>query len=364
VRPFLATLALLLSAVVGVNALATWMRATDDARLRIASSAFVPGQVLIGYRYVNERTFQAQRLHGIPRPRVVAFGSSRVMQLETTLLGLAPGEFYNTALSSGTVEDFIALWATLERLGKTPEVAYFSIDGWLFNERFPQVGWLAYADEVARFLAGPSSAGAPVMARVSLLQYRWYALKELVSYAVLRQSAQDLRAAVRGERRSHRAEPQALVPEAAAAGLRALRADGSLIYERPVQVRTVAEVEEHAGYYLRDNVHLADFRWDDTRAARLEALWRAMRARGVTVIAYMPPYHPAVWRALSRDPRTAVPLAQARNFLERQAASVGARFADFSDPASIPCAAAEFFDGVHPRPGCQAKVLERLRPGR
>ena len=112
-RPFLATLVLLLTAVVGINALATWMRSVDDARLRTASGAFVPGQVLIGYRYVNERVFQAQRLGAIPRPRVVAFGSSRVMQLDTALLGLAPGEFYNTALSSGTVEDFIGLWATL-----------------------------------------------------------------------------------------------------------------------------------------------------------------------------------------------------------------------------------------------------------
>jgi hypothetical protein len=362
VRPFLATLALLLAAVAGVNGLATWIRSIDDARLRTASSgAFVPGQVLIGYRYVNERTFQRQRLHAIPRPRAVAFGSSRVMQLDTTLLGLRPGAFYNTALSSGTVEDFIGLWATLKRLGKTPEVAYFSIDGWVFNERFPQVGWLAYADEVARFSAGSSGPAAQVIARLSVLQYRWYHAKELLSYAVLRQSAQDLRAVLRGQRRSHHDEPEALVPEKAAAGLRALRADGSLIYERAVQARTVDDVREHAGYYLRDNVHLADFHWDAARAARLHALWRDLRAEGVRVIAYMPPYHPAVWRVLSRDARSAAPLAQAREFLQREAEALGVRFADFSDPASIPCAETEFFDGVHPRPGCLEKLLARLR---
>jgi hypothetical protein len=362
VRPFLATLAVLLAAVAGVNALATWIRSVDDARLRTASgAAFVPGQVLVGYRYANERIFQAQRLAAIPPPRVVAFGSSRVMQLDTALLGLAPGEFYNTALSSGTVEDFIGLWMALKRLGKTPEVAYFSIDGWVFNERFPQVGWLAYADEVARFSAGSSGAAAQAMARLSLLQYRWYHAKELLSYAVLRQSAQDLRAVLRGQRRSHHDEPEALVPEGAAAGLRALRADGSLIYERAVQARTPDDVREHAGYYLRDSVHLTDFHWDAARAARLGALWRDLRAEGVTVLAYMPPYHPAVWRALSRDARTAGPLARAREFLRGQAAALGVRFADFSDPASIPCAETEFFDGVHPRPGCLGKLLARLR---
>ena len=89
-RAFLATLAVLLGAVIGVNALATWIRSVDDARLRTASGALVPGQVLVGYRYVNERNFQAQRLRTIPRPRVVAFGSSRVMQLDAALLGLGP----------------------------------------------------------------------------------------------------------------------------------------------------------------------------------------------------------------------------------------------------------------------------------
>jgi hypothetical protein len=363
-RPFLLALAALLAAVIGVNGLATWIRAADNARLRTASGAFAPGQVLIGYRYVDERVFQRQRLAAIPAPRVVAFGSSRAMQMDGALLGLPPGAFYNTALSSGTVEDFIGLWTTLKDLGKVPEVAYFSIDGWVFNERFPQVGWLAYADEVARFLAGGSGPGARVMAQLSVVQYRWYHAKELLSYAVLRQSAQDLRAVLRGQRRSHHDEPEAVVPEAAAAGLRALRADGSLIYERAVQQRTPAEVREHAGYYLRDNVHLADFRWDATRAARLEALWRDMRAQGVRVVAYMPPYHPLVWRALGGSAVTAGPLAQARQSLRRQAARVGARFEDFSDPASVPCAETEFFDGVHPRPGCLGRLLERLRSGR
>jgi hypothetical protein len=361
VRPFVVTLALLVGAMLGVNGLATWIRAVENTRRQAVSAAFLPGQVLVGYRYVHDRSFQARRLQMIPRPRVVAFGSSRVMQLDTALLGLAPGEFYNAGVISATVEDYIGLWSLMKDLGKVPETAYFSIDGWVFNERLPQVAWLAYADEVARFLAGPAGRGGWMLARLSVLEYRWYHAKELLSYSVLRQSAQDLRGMLRGESRSYHDEPVILVPEAAALGLRAIRADGSLIYERSVQQHTVGKAREHAAFYLHDNVHLTDFRWDAQRAGRLEALWRDMRRAGVTVIAYLPPYHPLVWRALSGDSRTAAPLAQAREFLQRRAAEMGARFVDFSDPASVPCEEAEFYDGVHARPGCLAKMLARLR---
>jgi hypothetical protein len=361
VRPFVAALVVLVGAVLGVNGAATWIRAVENERRQMVSAAFLPGQVLVGYRYVHDRSFQAQRLRMIPRPRVVAFGSSRGMQLDTTLLGRAPGEFYNASVVSATVEDFIGLWSQMKGLGKVPETAYFSIDAWVFNEHLSQVAWLAYADEVARFLAGPAGRGAWLVARLNVVKYRWYHAKELLSYSVLRQSAQDLRAMLRGEQRSHHDEPVILVPERAAMGLRAIRADGSVIYERSVQQHTVVKVREHAGFYLRDNVHLADFRWDAQRAARLEALWGDMRRAGVTVIAYLPPYHPLVWRALSGDQRTAAPLAQAREFLQRLAAEQGAHFADFSDPASVPCEEAEFYDGVHARPTCLAKLLARLR---
>ncbi len=97
-RIFAATLAGLLGVVVLVNALATWDQQRHEARLRAASASFQPGRAMLVERDMDERRFQKARIAAIPHPRIVAIGSSRVMQLSTTGLGVRPGEFYNAGI--------------------------------------------------------------------------------------------------------------------------------------------------------------------------------------------------------------------------------------------------------------------------
>lgn len=90
-RPFVVVVALLLGLVAMVNGLAVWDRARHEARIELAAAGFAPGQVLLGYRDTDERRFQKARLAVIPRPRVVVFGSSRVMTISAAMVGAAPG---------------------------------------------------------------------------------------------------------------------------------------------------------------------------------------------------------------------------------------------------------------------------------
>jgi len=122
-----------------VNGLAVRDRARHEARIERAAAAFAPGQALLGYRDTDKRRFQKARL------------------AVTAMVGAAPGEFYNAGLSGGTVEDFIVMWSTMKASDRIPEVAIFGIDNWEFNKAHPQVRWLAWADDVARFV---ESSGA------------------------------------------------------------------------------------------------------------------------------------------------------------------------------------------------------------
>ena len=126
------------------------------------------------------------------------------MTISTAMMGAAPGEFYNAGLSGGTVEDFIVLWSTLKAGGKIPEVAICGIDSWEFNASHPQVRWLAWADDVTRFVETTEGAGGWRPAGAVL--YRWYQLKDLVSFSVFRRSLGDLwRPAPRSRAARHRA---------------------------------------------------------------------------------------------------------------------------------------------------------------
>jgi hypothetical protein len=355
-RPFAITLALILTLALGVG-LAVWDRGRQDARLRAASAGFRTGQAVLDYRDVDERRFQRARLQAIARPRVVAFGSSRVMEVSTELAGLAPGEFYNAGMSAATVEDFIALWSILERQGKRPEIAWFSVDAWVFNEAKDEIRWLDWSDEVSGFLAraGMGNALGGPLPEAMLL---WYRAKELLSYTVLKTSLADLRRRFDGRRRRGAEVVQALegavVPEAELGDRRGLRADGSIVYELEYRrLPSERTREEAARYVTAGRTGLEGFGWNAERAARLELLWRDMRTAGVRVVAWLPPYHPEAWRLIRAEPHRTAALAEARRFLEEAAVRTGARFLDLSDPATLGCGEDDFYDAIR-------RPLERI----
>ena len=356
-RVFALTLGALLVVVVVINALSAWTAAREEARLQAVPAALRPGEVAVGYRNVDERRFQRGRLGAIPRPRVVSFGSSRVMQLTGALVGVEPGSFYNLGMSGATVEDYVGLWEILRRQDKIPERAIFSLDPWIFNTDVDQVRWRTLSREVDAFLARRGRWDALDMALGA-----WSRAKELVSYEVLRDSFRRLRRLFRSPPTGRRATPDTLIAaESAVADRQALRADGSLIYDGPFQRRPPLEVQEDAvRWAATDGPGLARFRWNAERLRLLETLWRDMRVRGVRITAFLPPYHPATWRVIEADARQRETLDQVRRALAALAARLDVSFSDFADPASVPCSADEFFDGQHPRPACLRKLFERL----
>ena len=172
-RAFAVTVGLLLLGVVGLNALAAWDGERQDRRFQAAAALLQPGQAVIVTRELDDRRLQRMRLQTIPRPAVVAFGSSRVMPLGGAALGLAPGQFYNAAVSAASVEDHIAFWQLIKRAGRLPDIAIFSIDHWALARSQEEVRWLALSEEVSEFLDGAGRGTGWGWAPLHALVYRW-----------------------------------------------------------------------------------------------------------------------------------------------------------------------------------------------
>src|SRR5262245_27422146 len=119
-RPFWVTVGILVALALAVNGLAASERRRQERLLRAGAAELHPGLAMRFDGYVDERCFQAARLEAIPRPHTVAFGSSRVRDVSSEVVGAGPGEFYNLGMSAATVEDYIALWSLLTRQGKVP----------------------------------------------------------------------------------------------------------------------------------------------------------------------------------------------------------------------------------------------------
>jgi hypothetical protein len=364
-RAFLVTVGVLLFGAVAVNVLAAWDAERHDRRFQAAAALLKPGQAVLVTREVDDRRLQRVRLQVIPRPAVVAFGSSRVMPLSGAALGLAAGQFYNAAVSAASVEDHIAFWQLLNRTGRVPRMAIFSVDHWALARSQEQVRWLALAREVSEFLEGAGRGAGWGGTTLRGMAYGWARFKELFSYSVLKASVGDLERAARG-RSGRGAEVQSslrrdVVPEGQVGDRRAVRADGSLIYDRAYDRQTAEQVRESAVRFARAGARgLAEVQVDPERLAQLELLWRDMRAKGVELVVYLPPYHPAAWALIRAEPRAGAGLADSTGAVAGLAARVGARFLDASDPDSIPCGAEQFYDGDHVRAECLRAVIQRL----
>lgn len=367
-RPFTVTVTGLLLVVVAINGLAAWDGRRHGRRVQALAAGLKPGQAVIVSRELDDRRLQRVRLRMIPRPAVVAFGSSRVMPLAGAALGLAPGQFYNAAVSSASVEDHIAFWQLLKQGDRVPDIAIFSIDHWTLAQSQEQIRWLALADLVRAFLDGAGGASGWGGAPLQTLTYEWARFKELFSYTVLWASVSDLDRALRGRRRRGWEVLESLrhdvVAEDQVRDRRAVRADGSLIYESATERQSPEQVLEEAARFVQAGARwLEAFQVDGQRLARLELLWRDMRAHGVELVVYLPPYHPAAWARIRADPRAVSSQAASATAVAGLSARVGARFADTSDPGSIPCGAEMFYDGHHARVDCLRVVVRRLLAG-
>ena len=364
-RWFTLTVLASLALVIAVNGIATLDRARQDARLGLAASALRPGLAMVFNGFVDERRLQKARLEVIERPRVMVFGSSRVREVSGALVHAAPGDFYNLGMSAAVVEDYIGLWSLIEERGIRPDIAVFGVDAWVFNAKHEQNLWHALAPEVSRFLGSSTGRDWTRWPPLQGVLSGWDQAKDLLSYTVLQTSLRDLeRTVVRRKRRGDdllKALAGDLVPETAPDGQRAIRADGSLIL--PSSDATPAQIRDAVLRHVRTGPYgLVDFQWNREAAVSLERLWRDMRARGVELVVYTPPYHPTAWEALRREPRYRAALDSTAVFLARLSTQVGARFLDASAPAVIPCGEAEFYDMQHATASCLERLWKRLFP--
>lgn len=336
-RPFVVALGLLLAAVVAVDLAAIWKRRQLEPRER-----------MLLYHNADERLFHKARLDLVGRPRVVLFGSSRVTKLSAGALGLPRAAFYNAGMGAASVEDFIGVWTLLRDQGKTPEVAVFAIESWQLDANQPPARWRSLQEEVARFLDVRALGAAARWSLVSDAAYRWDGLTEFVSFTVFRSSVRDLR------------KSRVLAPTETALTKALEREEhyGELITLRDEAFRRrVVEIA-----YAGGGVTVA-YRWDTRRAELLQTLWRDMAGRGIRIVAYMPPYHPAAWAVVGTDPRHARARQATDRFLRDSTPRPLARVANFSDPASVPCAESDFFDSSHQNAECLSRIFRKVVDG-
>ncbi len=140
-------------------------------------------------------------------------------------------------------------------------------------------------------------------------------------------------------------------------------ADGSLSYEKNFQSRSQELVNQSARQYVNaaSVYSLNQFtRLDPQFEQWLEAFIVRMQADGVTVIFYLPPYHPYVYDRLIASEQYRI-IESAQTYFTRLANEKQVLLLGSYNPQDVGCEETEFYDGMHAKYTCIVKVFQPLR---
>ena len=125
-----------------------WWRGSSD---NIEKWPHTAEEGLIAPPDFDERKFKREQIAVVPKPKLVIFGSSRVMVIDAKLF---PKEqpLYNIGMGAANVYDFVSMWQRLKDTDKIPKHIIIFLDPWVVGEeRIHSEAWRTNFDLYKHF---------------------------------------------------------------------------------------------------------------------------------------------------------------------------------------------------------------------
>lgn len=301
---------------------------------------------------IDERRLQRYYIESLTQPPDwIVLGSSRAMSIRRDMT--TSGSFYNHAVSSAVLEDFIGVLAVYDARGRLPAHVILGVDPWIMNGLGAPAYWHTFrdlyggmADTMAVSIRHPSPA-------LDFHSLRVTKATELLSPSYFQACLRQIKYET-----GHGLRPPEPTDNEIGDRSKILK-DGSLLYPRSRYARARAVIRRDI---LMRSVALKSGGGFDRIDKDLAVAWRRLvtflSERTDLTLVFMP-YHPleydrmTTWQGYSVAPAVE---AEAKAF----ATAKRVRYIGSYDPAAMGCDESEFFDAGHPRPRCAAKVMARL----
>jgi hypothetical protein len=290
------------------------------------------------------------------------------MEIRAGLIG-ERGDFLSNWVGSANLEDDLGLLELHLERGAAPKRVIIGVDPWIFNGQGaidPRSGTLE--EPMNRLAAklklppgwarvGHSSGVADHSAEHAPLAIQLRRYAQLISWGYLSQSLQTYFQQGSSTQKTAGWIHYQLTHQDWNE-TRTYRMDGSLGYDRKYRERAAAEIEADALQYAAPPVFKLDgfTGIDRSRAEAFEAFLDFLRASGVEVELYLPPYHPITYAAMMKLPLGPL-LREVEATVRDMAAQRHLRVQGSYDPQVAGCAAADFYDAMHVRGETVAKIL-------
>jgi hypothetical protein len=313
------------------------------------SNVLLSGKAAIVEENLNIHAVRRNLLDGLKDPpEALVFGSSRTWDVTQKMFG--DRRFLNAGTNSATIDDYVALWGLFESGRPKPKLVLLGADPWIFNRaNLPLTHCMKLASEfkvAARALGGISvdrCLGSPryrelfslnrLMTSVRYLQFRHSGPKCVICIV---STKQDMPA--RGD---------------------FWHVDGSLNHFHSLPPAPVAEAARSQGM---TSPRFKFFEGMDEINARLVTDWRNLlrliESRGTKIVIYLSPFHPAYIAGIaSHLPKDIKLLKDVEARIRNVASDLGISVIGSYMPKSVQCGIDEYYDAIHIKPSCIARIL-------
>lgn len=295
------------------------------------------------YNEVAANTLLIQKIASYPQ--AVIFGSSRSMLVRGH--HLSEQNFFNHSTSSSRIEQYVEIYSSYEQAGSHPRVVVLGVDPWIFNGGLGELRMKAADPRLV--LAFLDTLGV-TPAELGYTDHRDY--QKLVSIRLLEQSLKSF----------HDKPCDKLIArtdEKTDCAIR--RADGSLRYPHDYEAVTVQSVTDKVRLSVSRRGHMHAFQnyheLDPARVKLFRAFVTHLIKSSTTVMFFLAPYHPMVVDAF-RNTEDWKMLIKAESEIRQVAQKLGIPILGDYDPNRTNCDITEFYDGIHARVSCIAKILK------
>lgn len=330
-----------------------------DLDLRGVAEMILAGDDLIGYDQVLSRQREildtvVANMDDSEVPETIALGSSRVMQLSREMVRTS---FYNSSLSGADFYELLCEFYLYDRRERLPKNVIIGIDPWIFNTdidaQSKRADPMLYAEFVSERL------GIPIPYEKEDTSRKWGYLFDL-SYFQGNLEYMRSSPALEDQVETESGAVLSAVPKDKLYELDAeiRRADGSVIYSLSYRNRSQEEIDADALFQTTGMAFLENYPAPDAeRLAIFEAWLQYMQKKDINVIFFLAPYPPIEYdHVLENAERYGGLLGT-----EEAVRALGKRY-DIPvygsyDPYAIPATNADFYDGLHPRAECVARIF-------
>ena len=320
-----------------------------DLELREVSNMVLAGEDLVGYELLNEKQRYIMKIianNMDPLPKTIALGSSRILQLNTDILRVNEGEFFNCALTGGDAADAMGTFYLFDREDRLPETVIIGFDPWLLrtdarDKRSDQALFAEFAN---------TKLGYNMEYEKADTSEKW---KALYSPAYFQNNTSFLTRSETGV-----AKPQVVQGDLYNQTTEVKCGDGSILYDVAFRTRPQDQRNFDAMSICGAFLHMEDYlALDQAGLEMFDRFVAYMQSRGVNVVFMLTPYHPIVYDFATENATRYGGFLETEPAIRAMAQKYNITVYGSYNPHAIEgVAETDFYDGLH----CTGGAIEKL----